>query len=161
MPKKKYVHYFDVENEDDKNLEERIDYLKSNYTLDDFLKYDKTRDVLEQNYIWDFDKECDSIINNFYKSEVDFCKADLSTLFNNESNYDHIANLRSIIFRHVKPKYNLDNVYYDEVLCRSFITYHEEHVNDDEEKRLRIQRENYKKMSNAGKTFDWGTKTYK
>mgnify|MGYP006210869767 CR=1 FL=1 len=161
MPKKKYVHYFDVENEDDKNLEERIDYLKSNYTLDDFLKYDKTREVLEQHYIWDFDKECDFIINNFYKGEVDFCKADLSTLFNNESNYDHVINFRSIIFRHVKPKYNLDNVYYDEGLCRGFITYHEEHVNDDEEERLREQRENYKKTSNAGKTFDWGAKTYK
>ncbi len=161
MPKKAYVHHFDVEDDEDKITKERIQYLKDNYTLEDFMKYDKTQEVLEQNYIWQCDKYCDTILNNFYKAEVEYCKADLSTLFYNEEYNDHLSDFCAIVFRHVKPVYDLDNIYYDEALCNGFIKYHEEHINDGEEERLRKQRENYKKMANAGKKFDWGTKTYK
>ena len=161
MPKKIYTHYFDVDDDEDKILEERVQYLKDNYTLEDFLKYDKTREVLEQNYIWQFDKECEIILNNFYEGEVEFCQADLSTLFYNESNNEHLSDFCAIVFHHVKPKYDLDNIYYDEGLCKSFLIYHEEHINDAEEERLKKQRDSYKKMDNAGKKFDWGTRTYK
>jgi len=161
MPKRTINLHYDNDPDEDSALQNRIESMENNYTLEDFMKYDKTRDILEQNYIWEFEKVCEETLNHFYESEVDFCKADLSTLFNNESNHENCGAFRAIVFKHVRPKYDLNLIYYDEKLCKTFIQYHEEHIKDKEMERLKKQRENYSKMDNSGKTFAWGTKSYK
>lgn len=161
MPKRTINLHYDNDSNEDSVLQNRIESMENNYTLEDFMKYDKTRDILEQNYIWEFEKVCEETLNRFYESEVDFCKSDLSALFNNESNYENCGVFRAIVFKHVRPKYDLNLIYYDENLCKSFIQYHEEHIKDKEEERLQKQRENYSNMDNSGKTFEWGTKSYK
>ena len=156
----KYDHY-DEDYDSEAEVLERIKHLEENYTLEDFLDFPKTREVLEQHFIWNFEKDCDDRLDSFYESEVEFCQSDFSTLFINEREFDHKGDFRGIIFKHIKPKYDLDLVYYDDALCKSFEDFHEENKKIKEEERLRKVRENYSKTNNAGKSFDWGTKTYK
>ena len=59
-------------DEEDEEYSEIGNYLKDNFNLDDFLNFDKTREILEKNCRWQVEKDLDSIITNFYKGEIDF-----------------------------------------------------------------------------------------
>lgn len=161
MPKRYTDDINEYNSDSDEGLCERGQYLKDNFTLEDFLEFDKTREILQQNFMWKFDNECETLLENFYKAEVDYCNSDLSTLFINEKDYENRGFFEAIVFNHVKPKYDLDLLYENPHFCSSFLEFHQEKSEELERERLRLQRENYNKTKNAGKTFDWNLKTYK
>ena len=68
---------------------------------------------------------------------------------------------QAIVFNYVKPKYDVEVLYDNPSLCRSFIEHHGDKSAEEEKERLEEQRENYKKTSNAGKIFNWSSKSYK
>ena len=158
MMSKFYDHQDDDILDTDEALYERVQFMSNNFTLEDFLGFDKTRDFLEQNYVWEFEKRCEEPLERFYKVEVDYCQGLRSTLFNNERNYEHRGIFQAIVFNHIKPKYDLDSLYCDASLCNRFIEQYEDQVHSLEREQ---QLENYKKDSNTRKIFDWSTKTYK
>ena len=155
-----YDHQDNDVSDTDNVLNERIQFMSENFALEDFLEFNPTRDFLEQNFVWEFEKKCEEPLERFYKGEVDYCRADLSTLFNNEINYEHRGIFQAIVFNHIKPKYDLDPLYCDASLCNIFLARYEDQLHLQEQERLKKQRENYKKNT-TGKTFDWSTKTYK
>ena len=81
MPKRYTDDINEYNSDSDEGLCERGQYLKDNFTLEDFLEFDKTREILQQNFMWKFDNECETLLENFYKADVDYCNSDLSTLF--------------------------------------------------------------------------------
>ena len=161
MPKR----YIDNNNEESSDSEndvcEKGEYIRDNFTLEDFVAFDKTRNILHQNYIWEFDKECGVLLENFYKGEVKYCQRDQSTLFANEKDQNNYGYFENLVFNHVKPKYELDLLYNNPDLCTSFLDFNKDRVEEIEKERLRVQRENYSKTKNANKTFDWTLKTHK
>lgn len=161
MPKRYSETYNDCSSDSEEDLCERGQYLKDNFTLDDFLEFDKTKDILRQNFIWKFDRECETILENFYKGEVDHCNSDLSTLFTNEKEYENRGFFEAVVFNHVKPHYNLEQLYDNPHFCNSFLEFHQDKYEEAEKERLHIQRENYNKTKNSGKIFDWKVKTFK
>ena len=151
----------DNPSDSDDGLCEKGQYLKENFTLEDFLEFSKTKEILDQNHLWKFERNCEVILEKFYKAEVDFCQGDLSTLFNNETGYENRGYFEAVVFNHVKPKYDLELLYDNPSFCNSFIEFHDKKVAENIAERLRLQRENYNKTENAGKKFDWSPKTYK
>ena len=66
----------DIPTDSEDCLCEKGQYLKDNFTLEDFLEFSKTKEILDQNHLWEFERNCEVILEKFYKAEVDFCQGD-------------------------------------------------------------------------------------
>ena len=162
MPKRyNTMEFAQHDNNSDDEESEQVKFMKENFTLEDFLAFKPTQEILEQNRLWEFDKKCDELLEKFYMAEVDFCKCNMSTLFINETDYANRGYFNAIVAHHVKPVYNLDVIYDNLSLCKLFMDHHQDRRVEIERERMQKLREMYKKTSNAGKTFDWSTKSYK
>ena len=104
--KDNFVEVADIDEEEE--YSEMGVYLKENYDLQDFLNYTKTRDILNKNSRWVYENKMDDIIAAFYKGEVDFNKADNSTLFANEQNYKRLGIFQAMVYTCLEPKYDLE-----------------------------------------------------
>ena len=154
------THYDERQDNDceecDQMLNERTEFMSSNFTLEDFLAFDKTRDFLTQNYLWQFEKTCGVVLDKFYENEVNYCRQDMSTLFKNETNHINIGLFKSIVFKYVEPIYDHDMIYCDASLCRSFVEQHEEQARKKKYERRMLLNNN--KDGPIAKKFDWGDK---
>ena len=159
-----YTEKDDTHIKDDNTEEEYSEmgiFLKNNFTIEDFLNYKDTREILDRNARWDFEKNLDEILENFYKGEVDYSQHDLSTVFSLEKNYSKLGYLQAIVYNNIKPKYDLDMFYLQPILAKSMVESYDERMKENGELRLQNLRDEYKKSDNAYKKFNWGSKTYK
>ena len=148
-------------NEEDEEYSEMGNYLKDNFDLDDFLNFDKTREILERNCRWEVEKDLDSIITNFYKGEIDYNKADNASMFANELNYKNLGIFQVLVYSNLKPKYNLEIFYLHPEYAREMVESLDDRLLEKQHERLENIRNNYLMTNNANKEFNWSTKTYK
>lgn len=150
--------------EDDEEEEDTMGFfLKENYNMLDFLNYAETRKILKLLHRQQFDECCSEHLETFYKSEVKFCKNNLSTLFCNETEL-HGANLGCFletIYSNIKPEYDLNVFYDDPSLARGMVESYDERLRGRERLRLGKFRHNLESQENAMKTYDWKNKKYK
>lgn len=162
MPKRyNSMEFAQQYNNSDEEGSEEVEFMKENFTLEDFLAFKPTQEILEQTRIWDFDKKCNELLEKFYMAEVDFCKCNISTLFINETDYSNRGYFNAIVAHHVKPVYNLDVIYDDLSLCKLFMEQHQDRRVEIERERMQKLHDTYEKTDGAGKTFDWSTNSYK
>ena len=147
--------------EEDEEYSEIGNYLKDKFKLDDFLNFDKTREILERNSRWEVEKDLDSIITNFYKGEIDYNKADNASIFANELNYKNLGIFQSLVYSNLKPKYNLEIFYLNPEYAKEMVESFDDRLLEKEQERLENIRNNYLMTNNANKEFNWSTKTYK
>jgi len=149
-------HRYTSENELD-GSEENVQLLKEKFTLDDFLDYEETYKILHQNFIWEYERNCEPVLEHFYKYETGYCNSSVATAFANECEEEHLGDFLGIVFRNIKPTYDL-NIFYDNPsLAKSMvITY-----NDRIEKKKEDHIEAIRASAGPVKTYDWSTKTYK
>ena len=91
---------------------ENAKILKEFFTIKDFLEFDETRNILRQEFHWEFDRKCLPDLENFYKQEVDHCNYSLATVFDNEIEHEHIGTFIGMVRKHIKPVYDL-SIFYD------------------------------------------------
>jgi hypothetical protein len=147
-------------NSDGEEIDERVGFLKENFTLLDFLKDENTYDILESNYIWKVDNDLYGPIEDFYKDAVDYNKSNHSLLFSNEHNYKSLGELQGVVYRSLEKQYNL-NIFYDHPdYAESMVeNYNNRIKNEKREERMKIKEE-YNKQSNANMKFDWSTRKF-
>ena len=160
MTRKELNEEIDFDEENDE-YSEIGNFLKDNFELDDFLNFDKTREILERNSRWEVEKDLDSIITNFYKGEIDYNNTDLSSMFANELNYKNLGIFQSLVYSNLKPKYNLEIFYLNPEYAKEMVESFDDRLLEKEHERLKNIRINYLKTDNANKKFNWSTKTYK
>ena len=161
--KKNTVYLNTLDLSDDEETAMETD-LKENFKLEDFLACDETREILEQNWLYTFNKKCEKEIWDFYENECDEKHACFSSLlyYDTEGYGSFAGKLSAIIFNHIQPEYDLEYFYNYPYLAKPLIEHRNNKKKRDEEEHKRLVHENYEKNSkNKGKIFNWATKTYK
>ena len=149
-----------IDNSGDESDQTEANFLKNNFILDDYLKSTETRSILEQLHEWNVEKKCDPQIVDFYKREIRTTANCLASLFAYDRGGHHAGTLTGIVFNNIEPKYDLTIFYDYPYLAQGLIEDKEGMKKREEEERLQRQRELYLATQNAGKKFNWATKTY-
>ena len=135
-------------------------FLKDHFSLNDYLKYPETRCILEQFHEWNVDKKCEPQIIHFYKDEITATANCLASLFAYDRGGHQAGILAGIVFNHIEAQYDLAIFYDYPYLAQGLIDDEKAIKQREEEERLQRQRELYLATNNAGKKFNWATKTY-
>lgn len=131
------------------------------YTLNDFLKNEKARKILEKTWSNEYYRYCgnylEEIFLDYYQDTKD---RDLNAFEYIQD--DYVFSRFNILFMdlvkfHVKRTYKPDIFYYKPKLALSFI-----HKLEKEKyhRTMRDMEEREQKMKETSKRFNWGTKTY-
>jgi hypothetical protein len=150
------MNYTDDEEPKDNAME-----LIESFSLDDFLKFPETREILLQEHKDEFETKLEPPIHNFFRQEVSFCQQSYSTLFANERDCEHIGIFKAIVFNNIIPNHDLDIFIDNPRLAKSMVNTYNERCAREEEDRLEKIKEGYACNETATKTYDWATKTYK
>jgi hypothetical protein len=160
--KKKYIQ---PENHDDSDIEsdtEIVKILKTKFELDDYLKCEETREILEEQWLIKFYKQCEKDLWDFYEEEQKEQHANSSSILHYDKYNSYAGHLSSLVFEYIEPQYDLQIFYDYPELAQPLIDTFEDKARLEEEERKRLIRENYEKnVKHKGKTFNWATKSYK
>jgi hypothetical protein len=96
-------------------------YLKENYKEEDFLKNEKTREILTENFIENFERKLCSNLEFFYERERLEHRDSVSNMFHYDTNGSFFSELKGIIYEHIKPRYNLEILYNSPHLAKHMI----------------------------------------
>lgn len=135
--------------------------LIESFSLDDFLKFPETREVLIEEHKYEFETNLEPSIHKFFKKELSFCQKSYSTLFANERNHEHIGIFKAIVFNNIEPNYDLDIFSNNPRLAATMINTHKERCAREEEERLKKIKAGFASNETMQKTYDWTTKSYK
>ena len=149
------------DEEESSEMNTLVNFLKDNYTLQDFLNFKETRDILELHRRQKFDMNCSPLLEEFYISEVDYWTNSISPLFINENNHRNIGCFIETVYSALKPEYDL-TIFYDEPsLARSMVETYEERKKKRDAQLRQERLDEMMKQGNIMKKYDWGNKTYK
>ena len=150
------------ENEEDEKVIRDRQILKECFKLKDFLDYPQTRDILENEFMWGYEKNCESKLESFWEQQVNLCRNTGATLFDNEVELSHIGTFLGTVRSYVKPQFDLEIFYDTPSLASTMVKTHEDRKHESKTARLEELRNNYAESSNnANKDFDWTSKSYK
>lgn len=100
---------------------EQGEYLMTMYNLEDFLRCNATKRILDEEHEYNFNKYMEPLLAEFYnkmKNEL-FIKG--SNLFKKDKGGDVAGELISIVYNNLKKKYNLDIFYNNPELATPLI----------------------------------------
>ncbi|MDA9298745.1 hypothetical protein N9P79_00085 [Crocinitomicaceae bacterium] len=153
---------YDDEVEEDEEVIRDRQILKECFKLEDFLNYSQTRDILENEFRWGYEKNCEQKLESFWEQQVNLCRNSGATLFDNEVDLGHMGTFLGTVFSNLKPQYDLEIFYDTPSLASSMVRTHEDRKLELNNARLDNLRKNYTESSNnANKNFDWTSKSYK
>ena len=155
-------HTFNVEDDEDDKYNIKVEFLKKNFKLDDYLQCYTTKKILENEHYLKYTYNCENEILEFHENEAKMCNDVLSTiLYYDSNNGKYSGMLTKLVYSYIEPEYNLDIFFDNPELADTMLEDLELRKQEEEEEKRRIIRENYdKNVQNKG-TFDWATKTYK
>jgi len=145
----------------DEEPENKVLEIIESFSLDDFLKFQETREILLNQHRFEFETRLEPGIHNFFQKEVSFCQQSYSTLFANERDCEHIGIFKAIVFNNIEPNHDLDIFTDNPRLAKSMVNTYKERCAREEEERLKKIKEGYASNETATKTYDWTTKSYK
>ncbi len=150
--------YSDTDTEEDSDL---VTFLKENFTVQDFLNFKDTREILERQHRENFEKNCFPKLESFYKNEVDLWKREQSLLFVNENGYRNLGCFIESVYSCIEPDYDLTVFYDNPVLAKNMVESYEERIKIGEEELKKKRLEEIMKEENIMKNYDWKNKKYK
>ena len=133
--------------------------LRETYTLTDFLNCDKTREILEQNWFFEFTRKYAPQIEKFYENERKYFRESNATLFYYDTCGSFVSHLTTMLFSHVEPKYDLEFFYNNPNLAKPLIEKMENIKHEKELEHKRLIQENYKthqETQGANIKINWG-----
>lgn len=145
------------------NIEEdsNIKFLKDHFSLDDFLDFNETRELLYNDFVENYENGCEKEIEDFYERETKFCNQTLSTAFACGNEQEHLGSFLALVFRNIEPKYNL-NIFYDEPkLAENMVLTYNNRLEKMHNNKLKKRREKILKNNRErGNVFDLSTKSF-
>jgi hypothetical protein len=158
LEKKQEINYQDSEEEEEDVL---VIFLKENYTLQDYLNFKETREMLEIRRRQKFNDICVPLLEGFYTNEVDYWTNSLSPIFINETNYVNLGCFIETIYSSIKPEYDLTIFYDDPCLAKNMVETYEERVKEGDDWLRQQRNKDIMKQENIMKKYDWKNKKYK
>ena len=152
-----------IDNDEEENPEmvTLVHFLKEKFTLNDFLNFQETRDILELQRRQKFDMICSPLLEDFYISEVDYWSNSISPLFINENNHRNLGCFIETIYSVIKPEYDLTIFYDNPYLARNMVETYEERKKQRDIQLRQERLDEMMKQGNIMKKYDWGNKKYK
>ena len=167
-----------IKEEDiDKMTEEELfeykqSLIKEILTEDDFLKCDDTREILENEFLWSYQKNMEPLLEKFYLERRSDMYDNGTTIFYYDVHADFFSELNEIIFRHLKKEYDFSIFLDNPSFANPVIAKYEAVYLDEDENKKKLKNDthidqsennsqNEEKTSNNIKSFDWATKKYK
>lgn len=131
--------------------EKKIEMLKEKFAEKDFLLCDKTRVILEEEHIEEFEKKCVPNIDNVYNYHHNTMHGLCATPLYYDIHNEFSAKLHGIVYNNIIKKYNLQTFYDNPDLANPLIA------------KTNAVLESTKKSPiisvDVNKKFDWGIKT--
>ena len=151
-----------VENMDDEEFYQyRCNLIKETFTEEDFLSCEKTRQRLEDEFLWRWEKDGEPKVEEFYNGIRNEMQGAYSTLLFYDINGDFAARLSSLVFDHIKREYDITIFHDCPDLAEPLIRKYDEIQDAKKRNRLASQKKGAGINIKSNKKFDWGTKTYK
>ena len=133
--------------------EERIENIKQNYTLEQFMECPKTKKWLEEDHYQKFLDSCGKEASLFYEGERKIYRSQMSSLFKFDTDGCMGGELSSIIYNNIVKDYNLEMFYEDASLVGPLKTYLKKKEEEGQKKCIYVPK-------SATRKFNWATKTY-
>jgi len=146
---------------DDELYEYRRKLIKDTFTEDDFLSCDKTRQILEDEFFWDWEKRGEPKVEQFYQGIRKEMQGKYSTPLFYDIDGEFGGKLTDIVFSHLKKEYDI-SVFHDcPDLAEPLIQRYDE-IQEAKKEALKARRNQSTGIGiKTNKKFDWATKTYK
>ena len=166
--------------------EELIEYkqslIKEIFTEDDFLECDDTREILENEFLWSYQRNMEPLLEKFYLDKRSEMYDSGATIFYYDVHADFFSELNGIIFRHLRKKYDFSIFLDNPSLANPIIVKYEAVYMEKDKSTKKLNDDiNIENATNHGekcdtnaqsdseqektyhklKTFDWSTKKYK
>ena len=126
--------------------------LRETCTLADFLNCDATREILEQNWFFEYTKTYAPQIEEFYENERNHFRKSKATLFYYDTCGSFVSHLTTTLFSHIEPKYDLEFFYNNPNLAKPLLDKMENSKHERELEHKRLIQENYKTYQESRET---------
>ena len=146
-------HERDTDEEDLIIEESAIHNLKTNFTFEDFWDYLPTRTIMKNEFRQQFQDTVGKKAALFYSTERQEANRTLSNIFAFDVDGTKGGWLESILFNHIRKKYDLELFYRNPEWARSLVQWHL-----DNPKKNKVT--NFIIPKKSLRTFNWGTKKY-
>ena len=144
----------DWEEWDAQQEEERIQFLKQNFSFSDYWDYGPTQEILKNEFIQKYKETAGKKIAEFYGKEVEHGRLKNASLFALDPYHTKNGFFESLIYNHIEKEYDIDIFYQNTDWTDGFVAYQ---LNEKEKEKA----EPKIISKNSLRKFDWGTKTYK
>ena len=148
-----YTEEINSEEEDANREAESIQYLKDNFTYEDFWDYLPTQNILKNEFIQTFNDGVGKQIADLYAQERMHSIRQFSNLFAFDVDGTRGGFLESIVFNNIEKEYDIDIFYKNPQWATSFVSYHLEHGKKEKKKVFVIPKKSLRK-------FNWANKSY-
>ena len=149
--------YIEYESDNEDYMEDEYITTKRNeiadFTLNDYMSCDVTRDLLMINWQEKFDDNLEKNVETIYKNYYDYLKDDMSNVLCRADKH-HVHDLLSLVQHHLVRDYDTSIFYENPDLADPLIS----EFNSIEEERKEALKKRYSKaFSRANKEFDWNS----
>lgn len=162
----------DIENMSEYELVEYKQRLvKEIFTENDFLNCTETREILENGFLWNYQKNMEPLLNNFYLNKRKKMYDNGATIFYYDTHADFFSELNGIVFRNIKKEFDFSVFQNNPSFANPLIAQYEAIYleNNLNTKKLLDGVGDFKQLSqnhsqdktNKVKSFDWSAKKYK
>lgn len=156
---------------EDELFEYKQSLIKETFTEDDFLQCDDTREILENEFLWKYQKNMEPLLEEFYLERRSDMYDNGATIFYYDVHADFFSELNHIIFRHLRKEYDFSLFSDNPNLANPVIAKYEAVYMDEDKNTKKINNDldvnnsknynNDNEKQNNIKSFDWATKKYK
>ena len=134
--------------------EERVNFLKENFSFSDFWDYMPTQKILKNEFLQKYSETAGKEITEFYNKEHNYSNSKDASLFALDPHNTKDGFLEGIIFNHIKKDYDIEIFLENTDWTDSFVQYQ---LNSKTKKKVQPKIISKKSL----REFNWTLKTYK
>jgi len=131
MPRKTYYNQEENAHSDSEDSIHSIDEKVQKFTLDDFLKFPPTRDILEASHYQTFLDTATPELQDLLDEIYDYCEKQISTALRMDYSQRGKGTIIGMIYNHIEKKYNAQIFEYYPELAKPLIIAEKEKKNNN------------------------------
>ena len=135
--------------------------IKETFTEEDYLSCDKTREILENEFFWKWEKKGEPCIEEFYNGMRNEMQGRYATPLFYDTTGEFSSKLTGIVYKHLKREYDISIFHDCPDLAEPLVRKYDEIQENKKIKNKISHKRNEGVNIKVTKKFDWGTKTYK
>ena len=135
--------------------------IKETFTEDDYLSCEKTRQILEDEFFWKWEKKGEPSIEEFYNGMRTEMQGRYATPLFYDTTGEFSSKLTGIVYKYLKREYDISIFHDCPGLAEPLVRKYDEIQENKKIKNKISHKVNEGVNIKTSKKFDWGTKTYK